>query len=104
MSLLSLTFHCPEQHLSHWEKYVDETLTLLADNLIEVEKYVLSEVHTDMIDEGKNYNLLLFFENHDLREQFMENEFKNIQERVEMEFGENIMIFQTFLNPKKTRF
>ena len=104
MSLLSLTFHCPETHLEEWEKYVDETLVLLAENLMEVEKYVLSEVHTDMIDEGKNYNLLLFFEDKDLRDQFLENEFKNIQEHVEKEFGENVMIFQTFLYPKKSRF
>jgi len=104
MSLLSLTFHCTENRLSDWEKYVDETLFLLAENLMDADKYILSEVHSDMINEGKNYNLLLVFANHDLRDQFIENELINIQERVEKEFGESVMIFQTSLNSKHSRF
>jgi len=104
MSLLSLTFHCTENHIENWEKYVNETLSLMAENLMEVDKYILSEVQSDMVNEGKNYNLLLVFDNEELREQFLENELLNIQERVEKEFGENVMIFQTFLNPKKARF
>lgn len=104
MSLLSLTFHCTENHLENWEKYVNETLSLMTENLMEVDKYVISEVQSDMVNEGKNYNLLLFFDNEELREQFLENELLNIQERIEKEFGENVIIFQTFLNPKKARF
>lgn len=104
MSLLSLTFHCTESHLENWENYVEETLSVMAENLMEVEKYVLSEVQTDMINEGKNYNLLLVFENEETRELFLQNELLNIQERIEKEFGENVMIFQTFLNPRKARF
>lgn len=103
MSLLSLTFHAPENHLAAWEKYVDETLSLLAENLMEVDQYVLSEVESDMISEGKNYNLLLFFATPELRDEFLKNEFLNIQELIEKEFGENIMIFQTALNPRKSR-
>ena len=103
MSILSLTFHCPENHLDQWEKYVTETMSVIAENLMEVDAYVLSEVETEMINEGKNYNLLLFFENEELRDQFLEIEFLNIEERIEKEFGENIMIFKTFLHPKKTR-
>lgn len=104
MSIVSITFHSPESHLEKWKNYVDETLSLLAENLMDADKYILSEVESEMINEGKNYNLLLVFDNDELREQFMENEFKNITERIENEFGENIAIFQTFLNPKKTRF
>jgi len=104
MSLLSLTFHCTQNHLENWEKYMNETLSLMAENLMEVDKYVLSEVQSNMVNEGKNYNLLLFFDNEELREQFLENELLNIQERIEKEFAENVMIFQTFLNPKKARF
>ncbi len=104
MSVLSLTFHCTDEHLESWEKYVEESLSLMAENLMDVNQYILSEVESEMINEGKNYNLLLIFENEELRSQFIENEFLNIQERVEKEFGDNVMIFQTFLNPKKSRF
>ena len=104
MSVLSLTFHCTDSHLEPWENYVENTLSLMAENLMEVDQYILSEVESEMIGEGKNYNLLLVFDNDELRAQFLENELLNIQERVESEFGENVMIFKTFLNPKKRRF
>lgn len=103
MSVLSITFHCPENNLEVWDKYVDETLALLAENLMEVDQYILSEVHSEMLQEGKNYNLLLVFANKELREQFLENEMRNIEERVHDRFGDQIMIFTTLLNPRKTR-
>ncbi len=104
MSVLSITFHCIDEHLDRWENYVEETLSLLAENLMEVDHYILSEVQSDMINEGKNYNLLLIFDNEELRVQFLENELLNIQERIEKEFGNNVMIFKTLLNSKKSRF
>lgn len=103
MSILSLTFHCPESLLGKWENYVDDTLSLMAENLIDPDMYVLSEVETDMISEGKNFNLLLVFPDDETRGFFLENELLNIQERIEQEFGEDILIFKTFLNPKKSR-
>ncbi len=103
MSVLSITFHCPQSYLEAWETYVNETLGLMAENLMEVDQYILSEVHTEMLSEGKNYNLLLIFANDDLRTQFLENEMLNIEERVQAKFGENVMIFPTFLNPIKSR-
>lgn len=104
MSVLSITFHCTKNNLEEWENYIDETLILMAENLLDVNKYILSEVHSDYIDEGKNYNLLLAFDNDDLREDFVQSELKNIAERVEARFGTEVMIFNTFLNPRKTRF
>ncbi|MGC4130581.1 MAG: DUF4286 family protein [Bergeyella sp.] len=104
MSVLSLTFHCTENYLREWEKYVDETLSIMAENLMDVEKYILSEVESEMIGEGKNFNLLLVFENDELRELFLDNEMKNIEERIEAGFGGNVMIFRTLLNPKKSRY
>ncbi|MFP3831539.1 DUF4286 family protein [Chryseobacterium sp. SIMBA_028] len=103
MSLLSITFHCTKNNLEEWENYIDETLVLMTENLMDVSKYILSEVHSDYIDEGKNYNLLLMFDNDELRNDFMESELKNIAEHVENKFGQEVMIFNTFLNPKKTR-
>ncbi|AZB11225.1 DUF4286 family protein [Chryseobacterium sp. G0162] len=103
MSVLSITFHCTKNNLEEWENYIDETLILMTENLMDVDKYILSEVHSDYIDEGKNYNLLLVFDNDELRNDFLESELKNIAERIENKFGPEVMIFDTLLNPKKLR-
>ncbi|WP_312901002.1 DUF4286 family protein [Chryseobacterium taichungense] len=104
MSVLSITFHCTKSNLEEWENYIDETLILMAENLMDVNKYILSEVDSDYIEEGKNYNLLLVFDNDDLREDFVKSELQNIAERVEAKFGQEVMIFNTFLNPRQSRF
>lgn len=104
MSVLSITFHATESSLKDWDNYATTTLQLLVENLIDVDKYILSDVQSDMISEGKNTNLLLVFDNNELRDQFIENELVNMKERIEAQFGEEVMIFVTFLNPKKTRF
>ena len=104
MSVLSITFHCTKDNIEEWENYIDSTLILMTENLLDVEKYILSEVHSDFIEDGKNYNLLLVFDNDEKRSEFMESELKNINEIIEKKFGQEIMIFDTFLNPRKTRF
>jgi len=76
----------------------------MVENLMDAEKYILSEVESEMISEGKNTNLLLIFENEEKRQDFVEIELTNITERIQKEFGENVMIFKTYLNPKKSRF
>jgi len=103
MSVLSITFHCTKNNIEKWENYIDETLVLMTENLMDVSKYILSEVHSDYIEDGKNYNLLLIFDNDNLRTDFIESELENISEIIEKKFGQEIMIFNTFLNPKKTR-
>lgn len=103
MSVLSITFHCTKDNLEEWENYIDETLVLMTENLMDVNKYILSEVHSDYIDEGKNYNLLLVFDNNELRNDFLESELKNIAERIEAQFGQEVLIFDTLLNPKKSK-
>jgi len=103
MSVLSITFHCIKSSIDEWENYVDETLVLMTENLMDVDKYILSEVHSDFIDEGKNYNLLLIFDDEEKRTDFMESELLNISERIETKFGQDVMIFNTSLNPKKKK-
>ncbi|MDR6370247.1 hypothetical protein J2795_001210 [Chryseobacterium bernardetii] len=103
MSVLSITFHCTKDNLEEWENYIDETLVLMTENLLDVNKYILSEVHSDFIEEGKNYNLLLIFDNNEVREDFIQSELLNISERIEKKFGQEVMVFNTFLNPKKSR-
>lgn len=102
MSVLSITFHCVKNSLEEWEKYVDETLILMTENLMDVDKYILSEIHSDFIEEGKNYNLLLVFDDEEKRKDFIDSELLNISERIEKQFGQDVMIFNTSLNPKKS--
>ncbi len=103
MSVLSITFHCTKDNIEEWENYVDDTLVLMTENLLDVEKYILSEVHSDFIEDGKNYNLLLIFDDEEKRTEFMESELLNISERIEKKFGQEVMLFNTFLNPKKKK-
>ena len=44
------------------------------------------------------------FENDEKRQDFVEIEFLNISDRIESKFGEHVLIFKTFLNPKNSRF
>ena len=102
MSILSITFHTSQDALEKWENYSQETLSLLIDNLMDVDTFILSDVESEMINEGKNNNLLLVFSNNDLKNDFLQSELLNIQERIEKEFGESVMIFITHLHPKKS--
>ncbi len=103
MSVLSITFHNTEKVSNEWEQYVESELHAMVENLMDVEKYLLSEVYSEMISEGKNTNLLLIFDSEEKREDFLEIELSNITERIESKFGNEVMIFQTLLDPKKSR-
>ena len=103
MSILSITFHTVESQIENWNQYVDTELALMIENLYDVEKYILSEVKSEMLTEGKNTNLLLIFENDKKRKEFTETELLNISERIAARFGETVMIFITELNTKKSR-
>lgn len=104
MSVLSLTFHSTSNIGASWDRYTENNLFEMIENLMDVEKYILSEVESDMINEGKNTNLLLVFDNNEKRQDFIEIELQNITERIENEFGDEVMAFVTLLNPKKQRF
>ena len=49
MSILSITFHTVESQLQTWEQYFENELMNLIENFIYVEKYILSEVNTEML-------------------------------------------------------
>ncbi|UOE39374.1 DUF4286 family protein [Chryseobacterium oryzae] len=99
MSVLSITFHCIKTNITAWEEFVNESLILMTENLMDVDQYILSEVQSDYIDEGKNYNLLLLFSDDEKREEFNKSELLNIIEIIENKFADQIMIFNTSLNP-----
>ena len=99
MSVLSVTFHTIESELQNWSNFVKTDLIKIIENLYDAEKYILSEVETEILTEGKNTNLLIVFENQQKREEFLSAELINISERIAQKFGENVMIFVTKLNP-----
>ena len=99
MSVLSVTFHTIESELQNWSDFVKTDLIKIIEDLYDAEKYILSEVETEMLTEGKNTNLLIVFENQQKREEFLSTELVNISERIEQKFGGNVMIFVTHLNP-----
>ncbi|AZB22411.1 DUF4286 family protein [Chryseobacterium manosquense] len=101
MSVLSLTFHSTSNISSSWDRYTENTLFEMIENLMDVENYILSDVESDMINEGKNTNLLLMFDNTEKRQEFIDIELKNITERIEDQFGDEVMVFATLLNPKQ---
>lgn len=103
MSILSITFHTTDKISENWENYIQNELHQMVENLMDVDKYVISQVQSDLVSEGQNTNVLLIFDNDEKREDFVEIELKNITERMEGKFGDEVMIFQTFLNPIKTR-
>ena len=103
MSVISITFHSIESARKEWDQFLENDLHQLVENLLDVEKYILSEVESDLINEGKNTNLLLIFEDEEKRLDFKEIELKNITEIIEHKFGEKLMIFTTLLNPKKMK-
>ena len=104
MSVLSITIHTTESISKEWDQYLESDFHQMVENLIDAEKYILSEVESEMISEGKNTNLLLIFADEKKRQDFVEIELTNITERILKQFGENVMIFKTNLNPKKSRF
>lgn len=101
MSVLSLTFHSTSNISSSWDHYTENTLFEMIENLMDVENYILSDVESDMINEGKNTNLLLMFDNTEKRQEFIDIELRNITERIQGEFGDEVMVFVTLLNPKQ---
>ena len=103
MSVLCLTFHAIESITNDWENYMENHLHQMVEILIDLEIYILSEVEREMINEGKNTNLLLVFENDEKRQDFVEIEVIHIADRIESKFGEHVLIFKTFLNPKNSR-
>lgn len=104
MAILSITFHTTEADLENWNLFVQNELKMIVENLMEVEKYILSEVESDMISEGKNTNLLLIFEDQEIQNQFLEIELLNITERIEIKFSDRVMVFITKLNEIARRF
>ncbi|SDE09618.1 DUF4286 family protein [Riemerella columbipharyngis] len=99
MSLLSVTFHCENNALPKWEAYMS------GEMISRVEKwghsYIISEVETEMLQEGKNFNILLDFKSPIERESFLNDYFADFAESIKETFSDKVMIFVTILNSKR---
>lgn len=104
MSILSITFHTIESQLLLWQKFVDEELFHWLEDLNRAEKYILSEVESEMLTEGKNTNLLIIFDQIEKRNDFVQKEFLLLVEKISYRFGDAVMIFKTELNSIKKSF
>ena len=96
MAILSITFHIEETELLKWNKYLKSVLIYDLKNINK--KYLLTEVESEMLSEGKNTNVLLFFDNQSDRIYFLENELPHISNKIFDKFSESVLIFNTFLN------
>lgn len=103
MSILSITFHTPENLFAKWEIFQEQSLLEIVENYKNVEKYVISEVESELLTEGTNTNLFLIFNNKALKNDFLENDLTKISTLIEAHFGEEVMMFVTHLNTKKSR-
>lgn len=99
MAILSITFHTDETKIEQWNGYVQNELIPQIKKI--KKEYILSEVQTEMISEGKNTNLLIFCKDNEDRILFLEQHFPLISKNILHKFQENILIFKTFLNTIK---
>ena len=96
MAILSITFHTEEHKINAWNSFLEEELLTIIKNFSR--KYIISEVESEMLSEGKNTNVLLFFDNQSDRIYFLENELPHISNKIFDKFSESVLIFNTFLN------
>ncbi|MDR7779384.1 DUF4286 family protein [Riemerella anatipestifer] len=99
MSILSLTFHCEQGSISEWKTYFNESIISHCKKSKNLKHYIASEVETERLQEGTNFNLLLIFETTEDRTIFIKNELPNITMEVEKIFGDRVLVFATLLNP-----
>lgn len=104
MNILSVTFHVTDNQIKNWNQFLQSDLIYQIDKMTDVEKFILSEVETDLLTEGKNYNFLLIFENQQKKDNFINNFLVGISQLIALRFGENVMVFATHLNPLKIKF
>lgn len=104
MQLLSLTFHAEENVAQEFKIYLKNTfLSQLKINRNQ-DDFILSEVGSMMISEGKNYNLLLIFDDEKNRAGYLEQHLAQIADEILQNFGSQVMIFETQLNPLDWKF
>lgn len=96
-NILSVTFHAENSVILDWEKYMNQILVPYTKKY--AQKYIFSHVKTEMLSEGKNYNLLLWFSENEEKNSFMETHLQKMSEEISHRFLGKVMVFVTELNP-----
>lgn len=99
MSILSITFHAVTERITDWEQYLQHHLPIWLPKTPSLQQWYLSEIESEMIQEGKNYNLLLFFHNETERASYISNELPLLGVDIQKTFGTDVMVFESKLNP-----
>lgn len=102
MHILSFTFHSEEQSVENWKIYMEDYLIKSLENLENIKDFFLSKVENEMIHEGENFNLLLFFDSENSSKDFLEKDFTKLFGEIENEFENKVLIFRTELKKIKT--
>ena len=58
MAILSITFHTEEHKINDWNSFLEEELLEIIKNFSR--KYIISEVESEMLSEGKNTKCIDF--------------------------------------------
>lgn len=80
MAILSITFHTEEHKINDWNSFLEKELLEIIKNFSR--KYIISEVESEMLSEGKNTNVLLFFDNQYTFAEFIKNFIWNMRKFV----------------------
>lgn len=99
MKLLSLTFHAEESVVAEMKNYLNASLVPHLERGAEPQEFILSEVAHAMVEEGKNFSLILFFEEEARRSRFLQEQLPALADDLLKIFGHQVMIFDTELNP-----
>jgi len=99
MNLLSITFHVEQNALPKWKNFLDNNFSKWLEETSIIDRFIFSEVESEMIEEGVNYNLLLIFKNQEIRSDFAHREMRDIAQIIDEQFiPQEVIIFPTFLN------
>lgn len=104
MQLLSLTFHAEQNVVEEFKIYLENTFLPQVKNAHSQGGFIFSEVGSAMISEGKNYNLLLIFDDEESRAAYLGEKLPQIAEVILQNFGSQVMIFETQLHPLAWKF
>lgn len=105
MNLLSISFHVEVQVIDHWEILSRDHLSELLKKMKIFTNFIFSTVESAVTGEGRNYNLLLFFDDQKTRNEFHHQGFIELIQLIENDFKkEEVMVFETLIDPVYSSF
>jgi len=93
VNILSITFHIEQNIISIWDNFIYDKILNFIKNTKLVERYTLSEVKNAPQNEGKNYNLLIFFVDKDIETKFCSTKLPKLSKIIQDKFPNNEVMF-----------